>query len=81
MPGTPNMQDIMKIAQMKNTFEGTHPKAVAFVKDLARTGLSEGSVLEIKLTRPDGSEATTNLKVQPSDVEMLNEIKNMMTKR
>lgn len=73
----PNPADIMKLMGMKNKFEATHPRFVAFLKDVFTGGIPEGSIIEISLTRPDGTKTTSNIKVQPSDVEMFNDLKNL----
>lgn len=73
----PNPADIMKVLSIKNRFEKNHPKFVAFIKDIAKTGIEEGSVIEVKLIRPDGTETTANMKVQASDVEIVNELKSL----
>lgn len=72
----PNPAELMKLMGMKNKFESAHPKFVSFIKDVASRGVEEGSIIEISVTRPDGSKTTANMKVQASDVEMVNEIKN-----
>ena len=44
------------------------------------SGLQEGTILELTVTKPDGEKMTTNLKVKPSDLELLNELRNMSNK-
>lgn len=73
----PNPADVMKIMGMKNRFEGTHPRFVAFIKDVAAKGVSEGDIIEITLTKADGTKTTANMRVQASDVELVNELKGM----
>ena len=77
----PNMSDIMKIAGMKNTFEITHPKFASFLKSLMREGVCEGEIVEINIIKPDGTKTTANMKVQPSDIELINELKSMTPTR
>ncbi len=71
-----NPAELMKLMGMKNKFESAHPKFVSFIKDIASRGIETGSIIEISITRPDGTNTTANMKVQPEDVEMINEIKN-----
>jgi hypothetical protein len=77
----PNMSDIMKIAGMKNTFESNHPKFASFIKSLMHEGVSEGEIVEINIIKPDGTKTTANMKVQPSDIELINELKSMTPTR
>ena len=71
----------MKVMATFRKFQQNHPRFVQFFQDMLSHGITEGCVLEIKLTRPDGSSATTNMKVQPSDMELVAELKNMAAKR
>ena len=77
----PNMSDVMKIAGMKNTFESTHPKFASFLKNLIREGINEGEVIEINIIKPDGTKTTANMRVQPPDIELINELKSMTPTR
>ncbi len=73
----PNPADIIKLMGMKNRFEKDHPKMVSFIKAMAAQGLPEDTVIEITVTSPEGAKQTANMKVLASDVEMLNQLKNM----
>ncbi len=67
----------MKLMSAKNQFESTHPKFVAFFKTVIAQKISEGDVIEITVTRPDGTTVTGNMKVQQSDLDLFNELKNL----
>lgn len=73
----PNPADIMKLMGFKNKFESNHPRFVSFIKDVARTGVGEGDILEVSITKPDGTKTTANIKVTADDVVMVNELKTM----
>ena len=75
-----NPMDLMKIMSAKNRFDANHPKFGAFAKAAFGGGIQEGTILELTVTKPDGEKMTTNLKVQPSDLELLNELRNMSNK-
>ena len=69
---------MMKIMSAKNTFENNHPKFVAFIKQVVLGGgVTEGTVLEVTMTRPGEEPITANLKVTQSDLELFEELKNM----
>ena len=55
-------------------FEARHPKFVQFVGAIMKSGISEGSIIEVKITFPDGRELESNLKVSPEDVEFIKSI-------
>ncbi|MBQ9443373.1 MAG: hypothetical protein K6E90_07335 [Lachnospiraceae bacterium] len=57
--------------------EAAHPKAAAFVRNELMTGLPEGTVIEMTVTKPGGTPKTTNVKLTQEDLNALNEMKNM----
>ena len=72
-----DFQMISKMMNAKNQFEQTHPKFAAFVTSIARSGIEVGSVIEIKITKPDGTDVTANMRVQQSDLDLVNTLKEM----
>ena len=40
-------------------------------------GINEGDVIEITVTKSDGTPVTANMKVQKSDLELLEELKGL----
>jgi hypothetical protein len=72
-----NMGSVMKLMNLQNRFVQTHPKFAAFFQNVLAQGIEEGSVIEITVTRPDGTATTGNMRVQASDLEMLQELKNL----
>ncbi|MCR4781211.1 MAG: hypothetical protein K5851_00480 [Lachnospiraceae bacterium] len=67
----------MKVMQLKNKFENNHPKTVLFAKKVVMSGLPEGTVIEMTVTKPGGEPITANMKVTEDDLEMMNELKNL----
>ena len=41
------------------------------------SGMSEGTIIEISVTRPGEETVTTNMKVLQSDIDMFNSLKDM----
>lgn len=72
-----NPASLMKIMSAKNVFEGNHPKFVAFVKAVFSKGIEEGTIMEITVTKPGQEPMTANIKVQQSDLELLQELKEL----
>ena len=58
-----NPMALMKLMSAKNKFNANHPKVGAFFKAAFGSGLQEGTILELTVTKPDGEKMTTNLKV------------------
>lgn len=72
-----NPASIMKIMNAKNKFTENHPKFVAFLNAVFSTGITEGTVIEITVTKPGQEPITTNMKVKQSDLDLMNELKDI----
>ena len=72
-----NPATIMKIMNAKNKFTENHPKFVAFLNTVFSTGITEGTVIEITVTKPGEAPITTNMKVKQSDLDLMNELKDL----
>lgn len=72
-----NPASIMKIMNAKNKFTENHPKFVAFLNAVFSTGITEGTVIEITVTKPGQEPITTNMKVKQSDLDLMNELKDL----
>ncbi len=69
-----NPASIMKIMNAKNTFTANHPKFAAFLGAVLKRGIEEGTIIEITVQKPGQEPMTSNIKVQQSDLELLQEI-------
>lgn len=72
-----NPASIMKLMGAKKKFETAHPKFVAFLSRCFTSGISEGTIIEITVTKPGEAPITSNIKLLPSDMELLEELKNI----
>lgn len=63
----------LKMLTYKMKLEKNHPKAAEFVKKVLMTGLPEGTIIEMTVTKPGESPKTANLKITQDDLDMLNE--------
>ncbi len=72
-----NPLKLLQIQNAWNTFKANHPKFPLFVDALAKEGLSEGTVIEIKVTTPEGKEFQSNIKMTASDMELIHSLKNL----
>ena len=70
-----NPMALMKIMNAKTKFNASHPKVCAFLNAAFAGGIQEGTIIEMKVTKPDGTEMTTNLKIKQSDLELLQELR------
>ena len=68
---------LMKLKKMKETFESSHPKMGPFLKMVAETKVEEGTVIELKVTKPGEEPVVANIKLNASDLEMIQSLKGM----
>ncbi len=70
---------LMKLMSAKNTFTQNHPKFEAFVNAvfLKGNGIPEGTIIEISVTKPGEEPVSTNIKVLPSDLELVESLKEL----
>lgn len=69
--------EMMKAAGLFKKFQADHPKVVSYFQHFVTTGIPEGSVIEITITKPGERPVTTNFRVLQDDVEMVEALKNM----
>lgn len=70
----------LKLLQLKNAwdrFKGSHPKFPKFLTALYQKGMKEGTVIEFRVTTPEGEEMAANLKLKEDDIELFEELKNL----
>ena len=72
-----NPASLMKLMGAKNKFVSAHPKFAAFFSAVLKQQIGEGTVIEITVTKPDGTSLTGNMRVQQSDLEIVEELKNL----
>ncbi len=71
-----NPANLLKIQEAWRKFAGNHPKFPLFVDALRQKGVSEDTVIEVSITRPDGTKLETNLKVTEEDMELFEMLRN-----
>ena len=68
---------MIKLMGAKATFERNHPKFFSFIKAVFSKPLEEGTIIEIAVSRPGEEPVKTNIKLQQSDLELFEELRNM----
>ena len=74
-----NVSQLLELRALRNRFERNHPKFFPFIRAAKKKALEEGSILEISVTPPDGETISTNLKVQASDLELLQKLTEILS--
>lgn len=72
-----NMEMVLKLKSAWEQFTSNHPKFPAYLNAIKKAGIQEGDIIAVSVTKTDGSVIDTNIKVQPSDIELFNTLKNM----
>ena len=70
---------MMQAAGRIKIFQEQHPKAIAFIQSISAGDLREGSIIELKVTTPEGKESVSNIKLTREDIETFNLFKNSQT--
>ncbi len=68
---------LFKLQKCKDEFVKNHPKFPAFLNAVGKDAISEGTIIEIMVTKTSGETLKTNLKLKESDVELVKEIVGM----
>ena len=60
-----------------NIFRTQHPKFQAFLGSVTQGAIREGTIIEIKVTDPNGGEYISNIKLTSDDIETVEMLKNI----
>lgn len=69
--------DVMKLKGAWEEFTRNHPKFPAFLNAAKAKGITEGTIIGIKIVSPDGEAIETNIKVQPDDMRLFETVSKM----
>ena len=54
-----------------NMFNNDHPKVMPFLEMLKNNAVKEGTVVEMRVTTPEGQEYVSNIRLTKTDVETI----------
>ena len=63
------------LLKYKSKLEANHPQAAEFVKKVIMSGLPEGTIVEVSVTKPGEETKTSNIKVTRDDIDMFDEVR------
>lgn len=72
-----NPTAIFKVKGLWEKFTINHPKFMPFLAAVNRRGITEGTIIEISVTTPDGEKVATNIKINSEDMELFAELKRL----
>lgn len=72
-----NFAALMQLKEEWASFKARHPKFPSFIKAVCSRALSEGTVIEFKVTAPDGTVINSNVKLKQEDLELIRRLRDM----
>ena len=75
-----NLDALMKLRNAWGTFSSNHPKFAAFLQEIGRSGAQEGTVVDISVEYPDGKKISSNMRLTPSDLELIESLRKLANK-
>ncbi len=72
-----NPASLMKLMSAKNKFVSNHPKFAAFLGMVFSRSLEAGTIIEVSVKRPNEEAVTANMKLQQSDLDLFQELKEL----
>ena len=67
-----NPADLFKVRSAAAKFNANHPKLLPFFNAARGKAMTPGAIIELAITDPSGEKIETNLRVQESDIELIN---------
>ena len=72
-----NPLHLLKFKERLNIFREEHPRVHPFFHMLKEEGMVPGSILELKVSFPDGREHVMNIRLTENDVETIQMLSNL----
>ena len=70
-----NMKQMIEMMQAWSVFKANHPKFPKFMRAVEQTGIREGTILEIRMSNPDGQVIETSVLVRDTDLPLFEQMK------
>lgn len=72
-----NPTKLLKMKGLWEKFNNNHPKVMPFFNAANAKGITEGTIIEVKVRYTDETEYTTNVKVTAEDLEMFQQLREI----
>lgn len=76
-----NISMMLKLRSAWSTFSSNHPGVAGFISQAGKRGVEEGSIIDVKITYPDGTHLETNMRVTASDLELMQTLKEIAAQK
>ena len=67
----------MQLQQKITTFKKDHPRVFPFFQAVKDNTLRPGTIIDMKVTTPEGKEIACNIKVTENDIELFNALMDL----
>lgn len=70
----------MKLLQLKSAldrFRANHPKFPKYLSAVCQKGVREGTLVEFKVTTPEGEVLSANIRLKEDDIALFQEMKDL----
>ncbi len=72
-----NPMDLIGLKEQALAFREHHPKFISFLQAVSKRNITEGTVMEVTITTPDGESLSANLKLNASDIRLIHTLSNL----
>ena len=72
-----NPMAIMALQQKFNTFKQEHPRVLPFLGAVRESSMEVGTIIDMKVTTPDGVEKQCNIRITQNDIDTFQTIMNL----
>ena len=66
-----NPKFLLQASERLKLFQSEHPKVLPFLQAVRSEVLEEGSIIELKVTAPDGKSLESNIRATKNDLETI----------
>jgi len=72
-----NPAKLFKLKKAWDTFSQNHPKFPKFLKEVSKSAIEEGTLIEINVTTPEGKNISSNIRITKSDQDLFKEMSDL----
>ena len=73
-----NPMNLLQLRGAWTQFKSNHPKFLRFLSAVCQKSMEEGTVIEFRVTSPDGREVSSNLRLKADDIALFKELQELL---
>lgn len=71
--------EIITDKSLLGAIQGQAPKFPSFLNAVSKGAVTEGALIEMTITTADGKKYSSNLKLTPEDMQLVNDMKDLFS--